>query len=238
MWLAHRRGFLAVLSATLFCGLAFPIVRPHLHDADALSALGYVPMGLLLFLTFVFCGFTDSDRRARLTGFPSRLFSLPVSTRTLISTPILFGVVSAGLVYMAWAKLVLPGLGRALPLTWPVLYLLTGMICYQAIIWSMARFKVMRILALGVGGAFFAIGWAAFRNDFERELLSWLVPDTVPVRPILCLLLCALSLGALGTAYVAVESQRHGRNAEWEGWRRWIQFFPAGLAREPAGPRF
>ena len=92
MWLAHRRGYQALLGATLFGAAVLYLVGPTLRDPEALNALGYLPMGLLIFITFVFCGFTETDPRGRFTGFPARLFTLPVSTRTLIGAPMLFSV--------------------------------------------------------------------------------------------------------------------------------------------------
>lgn len=229
MWMGHRRGFAAVLSATILCGLVFRIVGQNVRDAETRDSLGFIPMGLLLFMTFILCGFTETDRRARFTGFPSRMFTLPVPTLTLTVTPVLFGIAAVGLVYAVWARLVLPALGNVLPLAWPALYLATGMISYQAIVWSLARFRVARILALGIGGTFFAIGWVAFRGDFERELVSWLIPEGMSVRPVLCALLSAFNLGALAIAYMSVESQRRGGTAEWQGWRRTIDFIADAL---------
>src|SRR5438876_7890581 len=56
---------------------------------------------------FVFGMFnhTEFDPRKEWTGFPYRLFVLPVPTWLLVLCPILLGVVTVELVYFAWVKL-------------------------------------------------------------------------------------------------------------------------------------
>ena len=192
-------------------------------------------MGLSLFLLFVFCNFTESNRRGRRAGFPSRLFTLPVPTRTLIAAPVLFGVAAVVLLYAAWAKFVLPPLGRALPLGWPSLYLATGMVIYHCVLWSLAGFRVARILTLGIGGTVLAIGWVAFRSDADRWMVSlWLpIGDDFPVRPALCAILVAMSAAAFLMACVAVESERRGGIKEWSGARLLIERVVDAIPRRP-----
>jgi len=218
IWLARRAGFLALLSAPLICGWLFHLSSRAFLEGDGPDLLGYLPMGLSLFLTFVFCNFTESDRRGRFDGFPSRLFTLPVSTRTLIATPIVFNVLAIGVIYAAWAKLALPALGRELPLSWPILYLATGMICYQAIVWALARFRIARLIILGIGGSVLALGWIALRRGVERELLVGVVPNGLDVHSITCAGLVVMSIGALVLANIAVENQRRGGISKWKGW--------------------
>ena len=69
IWLARRAGFLALLSAPLICGWLFHLSSRDFLEGDGPDLLGYLPMGLSLFLTFVFCNFTESDRRGRFDGF-------------------------------------------------------------------------------------------------------------------------------------------------------------------------
>ena len=233
MWSAQRMAFLGLLMAAFVCGLLFHWVRLVIQDPDGLDAVGYLPMGLSLFLTFVFCNFTESDRRDRCEGFPMRLFTLPVPTWLLVLAPVLFSIVTVGVIYAVWAKIALPVLGRELPWSWPSLYLAAGMTGYQAIVWTLARFRLARLLVLGVGGTVLAVGWDAFRDRFERELISgWLpIPENVPVRLVLCWLLVVLSFIALLVAYFAVETQRRGGSRERSGLRRWMEHLEDALPR-------
>jgi hypothetical protein len=183
-------------------------------EGDAGDMLGYLPMGLSLFLTFVLCNFTESEQRGRLDGFPARLFVLPVSTATLVASPLIFSILAVSAIYVLWAKLALPALGRTLPLSWPMLYLGTGMVCYQALVWTLARFRLARLLSLGLGGTLFATGWLVWREEAERELFYDLAQTGLPVRTVLCVLLVVLSSGAFVLASLAVENQRRGGSTD------------------------
>ena len=168
MWSANRAGFLALFAGPLACGWGVHFVPISFQHSEGADVLAYLPMGLCIFLTFVLCNFTESDRKGRFDGFPVRLFTLPASTRTLLLAPILFSVSAVAIVYAVWAILALPALGRDLPIGWPLLYLANGMICFQAIVWSLARFRLIRMLILGVGGTFLALGWLGLRKGAER----------------------------------------------------------------------
>jgi hypothetical protein len=182
MWSIRRTGFLALLSAPLAFGWVFHLLPPNAVDGGESGLLGFLPMGLSLFLTFVFCGFTESNSRGQSEGFPSRLFTLPVATRILIRTPIAFSVLAVGIIYTGWVTLALPALGRNLPLLWPLLYLATGMICYHTIVWTLARFRIARLIVLGFGGTFLSLGWLALRQGVERDLFAGVVPEDVDVH--------------------------------------------------------
>src|SRR5258708_4506674 len=98
-------------SRALACGWAFHLVPLASQKGDSADLLAYLPMGLSLFVTFVLCNFTESDRKGRFDGFPSRLFTLPVATRTLVLAPMLFSILTVAVVYVAWTTLALPALG-------------------------------------------------------------------------------------------------------------------------------
>ena len=169
IWRRHQRSIIGLLAITFLFGWIFRATP----GSEVIQTIGNLGMGLSLFLTFVICGFTEGDRKARSWGFSARLFTLPVSTPTLIAAPMLFGVVTIGLVYFVWAGFALSAQG--LPLTWPLLYLGVGMICYQCILWSMARYRVTRIVVLGYTGALFAMGWLVFRSGGgEASSLDWI----------------------------------------------------------------
>jgi hypothetical protein len=231
MWWNRRGGFRTLAALALGCGVFFQLAASHISSHDALDALGYFPMGLSLFLTFAFCSFTEPDRRGRFEGFPSRFFTLPVATRTLVVAPVFFGVAAVLTVYAAWSQVVLPRAGRHLPFAWPCGYLAAGMICYQAILWVLARFRIARLFALGIGGALFATAWTVFQQDFERDVLSRVIIAGVPARTFLCSLLATLAAVSLVAAYWVVESERRGGSREWQGWRRLLDFAMDALPR-------
>ncbi|MEW6303831.1 MAG: hypothetical protein AB1705_10195 [Verrucomicrobiota bacterium] len=221
-WLKNRRMFLGVFATALLCGLFNLAADTPPGSVGGFDFFAYAPLGASLFLIFHYCSLTESDPRGRFTGFPARLFTLPVSTALLVTAPMLFGIALLLAVYVLWAKLILAPLNRELPIGWPSLYLATAMICYHAVVWSLARFRVARLIVLGVGGAFFQLAWIAFRNDFERALLPW-IPGHLPVRPVLCAILVVIGVVAFLIAWASVEFQRRGGSGEWPGWHSLIE---------------
>jgi hypothetical protein len=123
-------------------------------------------------------------------------------------------------------------------MSWPSLYLATGMVCYQAVAWSLAPYRIARLLVLGIGGTILAVGWIAFRDESESLLLSGFLhlPGHLPLRQALCAMLAAVSVSAFLVASAAVESQRRGGSSEWQGVRRAIEFITDALPRR--GHRF
>ena len=231
IWWRHRRGFGGLLALALVGAGVFQIAAPHFSHGEGWDAVGYLSMGLSLFLTFAFCGFTESDRRARFEGYPSRLFTLPVKTRTLVGAPILFGVTAVLSVYAVWSQFVLPRMGRELPWLWPSGYLAAGMLCHQSLLWALARFRVARLFALGLGGALLSSCWIVFREEYARDVLAGVSIGGIPARRALGVILGLIAAGALVVAYRAVESDRRGRGREGRGWRRWLEWVLDALPR-------
>ncbi|MCW5551609.1 MAG: hypothetical protein KIS67_05510 [Verrucomicrobiae bacterium] len=168
-------------------------------------------MALSLAVIFGCLKFTESDRKQRFTGFPARLFTLPVRTWQLVIYPMLFGAVAVSLIYLAWAGLVFRHRSVPFPFGWPCLYLATGMVCFQAIVWALANFRITRLIVLGVFGTVLTFGWILFSADILRLLM----PGTersrfVNLHTIQMGVLCALSVTSYGAACWAVGRQRQG----------------------------
>ena len=210
IFMAQRHGFFALGVAVLACGWGFHSIPPSWQRGEIGDLLAFMPMGLSLFLTFIFCNITGGDPRNRFDGFPRRLFTLPLSTPKLVLTPMLFSVTAIGLVYLAWAGLALPAMGRPLPLGWPLLYLSCGMSCFQTVIWALAGFKIARMVVLGMGGTLLALGWIVLRKGVDQMLLTAVLPVDFPARGIAFGLLAVMNVAALLVSFYAVENQRRG----------------------------
>jgi hypothetical protein len=172
-------------------------------------------MGFSVLLTFALFNFTEHNSRQRYSGFPYRLFTLPVPTRLLVGCPMLCGVITVVVVYAAWALLVFGPLGEELPVRWPATLLATGMAFYQAVVWGLAGFRLARLIVLGV--------------TFSGLVAVGFVPDVLGPRvdwPIEAVLTCALagSTLAAGLATISVvDRQRHGRVRRRDHWRAWVR---------------
>ena len=171
----------------------------------------YIVLLSLVILFWAF-SFTELDARGRHSGFPSRLFVLPVRTARLVSYPILYGVVSILVFYFVWLG-VLRAQWRfefpAAKLLCVGTVLASMMVTMQAIVWTLHRFIWTRLLLLSATGTTLAVAGIL---SLEPENIPWLTAPRVTAG-------CALAgLLAYATALYAVGRDRRG---EWLGRLEW-----------------
>lgn len=206
IWIDRWWGFCALAAVASVSYLGLRISGAVFAREPVAHVVIIMTMGLSLLFVFLLCNFTEADRKERRSGFPARLFVLPVPTRTLVAAPILFGVAMAAIIHTAWTAVAVRVVGREAPLVLPILYVTTAMICYHAIVWSLARHAMVRLIALSFGGAGFEIGWILIYDH------SWLGPFMGGVSVPLVIGAVLAVMGGIGfvVAFLAVESQRHG----------------------------
>lgn len=162
-----------------------------------------------MFLVFGAFNYTEFNPRKEWNGFPYRLFTLPVPTWRLVGLPMLLGASAAVLNFFGWTKLVLahdppPNLG------WFGLLLGVFMMLFQSVLWTLAGFRILRILVLGFGGVtFILIAFLPFSPWLaSSRWASW--------KPLVSLLIIMALLAYL-IAWVAVGRQRAagGRRNHW-----------------------
>ncbi len=189
-----------------------------------LSASPCAFLFLLVFFTFS----QDSRLEARESGFPSRLWHLPLPTYALVGWPMLWGSIVLAL---AWLTLSWGALRPALrhleiepPLWVPALSLAATLAWLQAIIWTPFPLPWLRPLVL-------------------IPLISPLVvliPLTAAndISPgIVCGLLIALMLAAYAVAVAGVARARRGDGPywTWPGWSAWLRWISSTRARPEFG---
>ena len=162
------------------------------------------------FLVFGIFHFAEFNPRKNWHGFPYRLFTLPVPTWLLVGVPMVLGLISVEIVYLAWAKLVFAPLGNDITF-WPAASLGSGIICYQALVWSLAGFRITRILSLGFAGIVFL---QLAIMPFASELFHVNQPEVVTT---LTFLFPALAFAAFLGGWFSVERQRRG-GGRGRGW--------------------
>jgi hypothetical protein len=209
LWRRHHVGL--VVLAVLW--VALPLLD-HLLIAAGVSpkpALGWTVLPFLftwVYVVTVFSFAPDANLALPASGYPAHLFRLPVSTRSLVLWPMLFGTVAMvafGVVFslgFAWPEEVRmrwwSGLGLAAFLSW-----------MQATFWLpvptiLVRF-VMFIPTVFAPGAAVA---AAFQNDVPE----WVIAIGVNLA----------LLAAYGVAFVGVRRARYGETPQGLGWSRRI----------------
>jgi hypothetical protein len=208
VWSRHRRG-LTVLAAY---GL---VVTPLCH-AVAASALNPIllvvlviwpPTAALVYLLAIFSFGLEARVEAAESGFPARLWTLPLSTWELVGWPMLWGCAALAGGWLALALGMLRPLGCDLPLAWPALLLAAVLAWLQVVVWwpfGLPWARVFVAMPLLLGGA--VIIPAALQE-------SGLLTDPVAV-PLLAVLLVL----AYPAAVAGVARARHGAGRWQLGW--------------------
>jgi uncharacterized membrane protein YuzA (DUF378 family) len=145
-----HRGF-AVIGLVLGAAAVLSFSR-YLDGSPILRELMNLPLVMSIMLLFGLLNYTEHHPRSGVTGFPIRLFTLPVSTFLLVTCPIVCGVLTVVALYGAWVLLVLRPMGRVFPLAWPALVLGCGMVCYLSVLWSLAAHRLARLVVLSALG--------------------------------------------------------------------------------------
>jgi hypothetical protein len=152
MWRRGRRFACLVLGCVSFCALVNLAGPERFRASPAIHGLCWFLMVWSFLFLFGFFNYTETTSAREWNGFPYRLFALPVRTWRLVALPMLSGVLGVELVYVAWIKLVWAREPVPVP-EWFAVVLGAYMVFYQTALWSLAGFRIVRLLVLGVGGA-------------------------------------------------------------------------------------
>lgn len=143
------------------------------------------------------------------TGYSRRMFVLPVTTRTLVAWPMIWGSVAVGCVWLLIAGLILRPTGLAAPLWWPGAALAVGLTIMQCASWLPLAQGWLR--AVFVLPALMSLVGVALLLSFS-EFPEWLATG---------LLLCCLPL-TYATTLWGVALARRGDALEWRLWERLV----------------
>ncbi len=213
IWRRNRLSFLLaaglLVFAWIFNGTAPATFRATASARERLMALDWLLLVGSMLLVFASFNYTEFNPRKEWNGFPYRLFALPVPTWRLVALPALSGVATVALVYWAWMKLVF--VHDEPPKAGWFGFLLGGfMIFFQATLWTLAGFRILRIVVLGFGGVcFVGIACLPFSGD--------VIPTVWSAERRLVPLLSGMALMAMVIAWTTVSRQRTGggRRNHW-----------------------
>jgi hypothetical protein len=219
-WTRHRRGLTLVADYWLVV-MVFCLTMPSgffkfSSDGEAWLGLGkYSVLGvygvlcsifvialwhLILMFTFGREGRLDACE----SGFPARLWTLPLSTGALVGWPMLWGSATMILVWLTLAWAVSRLCNFALPLAWPALLLAALLAWLQAILWTPMPLPWLRVLLL------IPVSYAVL-----------LTPTIALANGASSAAVCGLLAALLGSAYVTtlpgVARARRGENRTWAG---------------------
>lgn len=204
LWRRHRYG----LSLTGLGLLVTYCIFPWLSADIRTKTLGFwgclVIMGELNLLT-VFTYTLGTDYSAKDSGFPPRMFILPVRTSVLVFWPMLLGVVVMAVSWLAVALFFLRPCGYLTPLVWPALLLALFMAWMQAISWWPFALPLVRLLVLVLAQGCLV--------GFYFLAMAYRIPDLV-----LLIGLAALLPVGYGVALEGVARARRGDQGSWSWW--------------------
>jgi hypothetical protein len=135
IWYRHRWGFAAVVAYVVVWSAlltALPAGTFGTNDGSLLSIL--MVFGLIYMAAAFAYGF-DSQVEGRESGFPARLFTLPVRTRVLVGWPMLQGTLTVALLWAAWCCFVLWPTGTEVAVLPTALLAAACVAWLQALMW-------------------------------------------------------------------------------------------------------
>lgn len=194
-------GNLTNLTVSYFYGIS----NSPDFDSEVFGVFGLALSWLVLFAVF---GHTDNDPRKGFSGFPTRMFLLPVRTRTLIQWPVLYGIGVIVFYTMAWVLFVFWPSHIQPPLGYLLLLASAAMVSFQALVWGLASFPKTRIAALLVWAFGIIVMAVGSQAGNDRGIMAWILAGV-------------LVAGLLGIEF-GVKAERSGGWQGWHGWRRWL----------------
>ena len=208
IWRRNAASAGGALAIPLACSLLFPLFAGAIHASGALRFLCYLAMVISLILLFAVFNHTEFNPAKHWTGFPYRQFVLPLSTWRLVAWPMFLGVMSVAAAFVIWARLIFPAIQIRMPL-WITVFLVAGMAGYQTSLWSLAAFRIARMLVL-----------AAMANVLVGLALMPIANgESGPGWETLLPLIASVPIGYV-IAWLIVSRQRHsgGIQHKWLPW--------------------
>jgi hypothetical protein len=237
----HRIGLLILWSYVAVAALVVAML-PVEDLRPPLASMVMFPVWTgFMYLVAVFSFGFEADLAGRESCFPSRKFTLPVSTVALVGWPMLLGSLTIGLLWVVVALFVFRPCGVALPVFWPALQLAAILAWTQVVMWTpfglpwLRAFAAIGVLVPLVAGPLYAVAYAAPQNTLvsvlgplvpaafvvacittsrarRGEIPDWRWRRAVPARPESQPLHRDAGFASAATAQVWFEWRRHGRS--------------------------
>lgn len=165
IWTQHRSGFkISAVSLLLMVLLWPPILRAF--DSPAVFVLASIPV--VLVAAYLTNSLLFADEPGDLSsGYPRRMFTLPVSTRTLAFWPMLFTIVAVVGLWLIIAVLIYQRGGYRPPLILPALAFAVVIAWCQAVSWVAFKSPVVHAESIIIG-LYILLGTPAWLLTSER----------------------------------------------------------------------
>jgi hypothetical protein len=206
----HRLGLIAIAGYVLgltTIGLLIPDPARFVDEVGPgrYAALFVVPLtSAMLYLLAVFSFGQSGDVAASQSMYPTRMFTLPVSTAALAGWPMLCGTAAMAGLWLATARLALWPTGIAVPVAWPALFLAVFLAWTQVLTWTAYPVPGLRVVV--------AVVWLVALDVVAVITIELQPPDSLMVA----ILAPQLPLAYLA-ARAAVSRARRGDVPDWSG---------------------
>jgi hypothetical protein len=205
LWARNRLGLSIIMAGFLAAALLGQV----LPAGSPARTVGEVTQGLLMFI-FVYLlsvfVYSANSLEGKKTGFPPRLFALPVRTSLLVAWPMLYGMAAVVLLWIgAWLLILIPcGISDRIE-WWPALMFAALMASFQAISWTLVHSALLRLTVAIIILPSIALSIAVYCARYNLQI-------TVAQ---LALLLCAVIVLAYAAAVAGVARDRRGDGLSW-----------------------
>lgn len=200
-------GYLLTLAAIRL--LFHPGQRIDLDD-ERFALVVIVPLTatFIYFLTIFTFGLSG-DVAARQSMYPSRMFTLPVTTSALAGWPMFYGGMAMAMLWFATRILAVWPPGVDVPVIWPALLAASLLAWTQALTWMPYPLQGLRVIV--------TVLWLATIDAVVMLALSYKAAEPV----MLAILAPHVPLAYL-TARHAVARARRGDVPDWRRWVAWL----------------
>lgn len=211
----HRWGFTAlagyfVILAMVRVGLAAAGRTAVLDTSESFAMVVVVPLSAtVLYLLSVFSFGLHGDIAARQSIYPSRLFTLPVTTAALAGWPMLYGSLAMAAVWLALRAIGFWPESVPVPTIWPALMAAVLLAWTQALTWMPYGLPGLRVIV--------AVFWLTVFDTTVLVALYRQASETVMVA-----ILAPLLPLAYVVAVSAVRRARRGDVPDWRGAFAWL----------------
>lgn len=236
-WEFHRRHRLALMAlgayVIVFFAIKFLILGPghpiKMNPPNGLAGFIIAPVSwTFVYFVGAFSFGLSGDLAARQSIFPSRMFTLPVTTRSLAWWPMLYGTAAATSLWIATAILVRwpGGVDTYVPWVWPALLMAAYLAWMQALMWMPYGLPGVRVVIAALWLMVVDVVVLVALNYRARELV--MVAICAPQIPVAYL-----------AAWYAVARARRGDVPDWRrsvasGFSRTRPFVASGFSRTVA----
>ena len=205
LWRRHRWGFAADAAWLALLALVANLLPAVWRRPEVGQNLAHAAAAVFIHLLAVFTYGFEIDMSAKQSGFPPRMFTLPLSTRRLVAWPVSLGLLATTAAWLTVALGILRPCGVDAPLALPAAATAAALLAIQAVSWTPFEFGWARVL----------VTVALLLALLAPLLISLLGVSAAPLEFVYLALLPCL----YGGAVAGVSRARRGDAYQW----RWCQ---------------